>query len=180
MGLACTNLMILQVSKCRASVGSEWHLESTNQTLGASYRYDPFGNTFASSGAMASVNAYRFSSKEIHDYYTLYYYGYRFYNPITQRWLNRDPVHEIGFLTLKGRKQGWHEKAELNLYGMVRNDPVDLFDPMGLVNWGPAGGKCCNDSDRTEWWIDDGKWKSLGAGKCTVRSRKILAINSTT
>src|SRR5260370_9700816 len=68
----------------------------------ASYRYDPFGNTFSSSGTLASANVYRFSSKEIHANSGMYYYGYRFYDPNLQRWINRDPLDEAGFDKLPG------------------------------------------------------------------------------
>jgi RHS repeat-associated protein len=63
----------------------------------ASYRYDPYGNTLAQSGALANANTYRFSSKELHAGSGLYYYGYRFYDPSLQRWINRDPIGEPGF-----------------------------------------------------------------------------------
>ena len=43
--------------------------------------------------------------------------GYRFYNPETGRWLNRDPVGEYG---------------GLNTYGFVGNRPVGNFDVLGL------------------------------------------------
>jgi RHS repeat-associated protein len=58
----------------------------------SNYRYDPFGNTISSSGTLASANVYRFSSKEIHVNSGMYYYGYRFYDPNLQRWINRDPI----------------------------------------------------------------------------------------
>src|SRR5437867_3552981 len=38
----------------------------SSQAMVASYRYDPFGNTISSSGSLADINVYRFSSKEIH------------------------------------------------------------------------------------------------------------------
>ena len=41
-------------------------LMDTNQSVVASYRYDPFGNTISQSGSLADANVYRFSSKEIH------------------------------------------------------------------------------------------------------------------
>src|SRR5205809_5140641 len=47
-------------------------------------------------------NVYRFSSKEIHVNSGLYYYGYRWYAPNLQRWLNRDPLGEPGFETSGG------------------------------------------------------------------------------
>ena len=40
-------------------------LINTNQSVVASYRYDPFGNTLSSSGSLAAANLYRFSSKQI-------------------------------------------------------------------------------------------------------------------
>ena len=112
--------------------GNITYLESTNQLLAASYRYDPFGNTFATSGTMAAANTYRFSSKEINVNFGIYYYGYRFYNPVIQRWLNRDPILERG---------------GINMYGFVQNEPTDLVDPFGesdfnappqSMSWPPA------------------------------------------
>jgi RHS repeat-associated protein len=47
----------------------------------------------------------------------LYYYGYRFYDPYLQRWVNRDPIGEVG---------------GVNLYGFVLNNPVGLVDLLGL------------------------------------------------
>jgi RHS repeat-associated protein len=84
--------------------------------VAASYRYDPYGNTISSSGGLASANVYRFSSKEIHVNSGLYYYGYRFYAPNLQRWLNRDPIDENG---------------GINLYGFVLNGPIATIDPDG-------------------------------------------------
>ena len=46
----------------------------------------------------------------------LIYYGYRYYNPSTGRWPNRDPLEERG---------------GVNLYGFVKNDPLTKFDPDG-------------------------------------------------
>jgi RHS repeat-associated protein len=71
-------------------------LESSVETLTASYRYDPFGNTISQSGALADANVYRFSSKEYHGFSGFYYYTYRWYAPNLQRWLTRDPLGELG------------------------------------------------------------------------------------
>jgi len=96
--------------------GNVTSLIDTNQTVLASYRYDPFGNIISKSGSLADVNVYRFSSKEVHVNSGMYYYGYRFYDPNLQRWINRDPIGEIG---------------GVNLYRLAENDPADLFDPVG-------------------------------------------------
>jgi hypothetical protein len=68
--------------------GSITYLANPSQGLAASYVYDTYGNLITSSGANAATNVYRFSSKEQHANSAMYYYGYRFYDPNLQRWLN--------------------------------------------------------------------------------------------
>gem|GEM_PF-5170239 len=53
----------------------------------------------------------------------LYYYGYRYYDPVTGRWPSRDPIMEQG--------------GE-NLYNFVFNDPLVLIDILGLNPMGPV------------------------------------------
>jgi RHS repeat-associated protein len=100
--------------------GNVTSLLDSHQTVAARYQYEPFGNLLASSGIMADINLYRFSSKEAHANSGLYYYGFRFYEPGLQRWINADPIEEDG---------------GLNLYGFVYNDPTDLLDLYGLDWW---------------------------------------------
>src|SRR6185295_6775634 len=76
--------------------GNITYMLNSTQSKVAEYRYDPFGNTNSSSGTLAAANVYRFSSKEIHVNSGMYYYGYRFYHPNLQRWLNRDPAEDDG------------------------------------------------------------------------------------
>jgi RHS repeat-associated protein len=95
---------------------------AANQSLVAAYRYDPFGRTTYSSGSLASANLYRFSSKPIHANSGLYYYGYRFYWPEWQRWINRDPIFREG---------------DPNLYRFVENAPLCLLDSEGLRKYEP-------------------------------------------
>jgi RHS repeat-associated protein len=85
-------------------------------SLVASYRYDPYGRIISQSGSLASANAYRFSSKECLATSGLYHYGFRFYDPLTQRWLNRDPLGEWG---------------GINLYRFADNDAANRVDPLG-------------------------------------------------
>src|SRR5207245_3231170 len=95
------------------SNGNITYLVNSSQTVAASYRYDPFGNTMSSSGTLASANVYRFSSKEIHVNSGMYYYLYRFYDPSLQRWINRAPIEEEG---------------GINLYGFAATSPISAYD----------------------------------------------------
>jgi RHS repeat-associated protein len=92
-------------------------------TIKAYYKYDPFGRTIGSAGSLVGVNAMRFSSKPVMGSSELYYYGYRFYDPSSQRWLNRDPLGEFD--------------CE-NVYAFVRNASLGAFDLMGLFGCRPS------------------------------------------
>jgi len=102
--------------------GNVTYLANSSGGTDAAYRYDPFGRWLAQTGPYASANVMRFSSKPwvAHNGSNtdgLYYYGYRFHDPLTQRWLNRDPITERG---------------GLNLYRFARNNPINFYDLLGL------------------------------------------------
>ena len=82
--------------------------------------YFPYGGTAVWSGKTASETQYKFvrySGKE-RDASGLYYYGFRYYAPWLGRWINPDPA---------GTVDG------LNLYRMVRNNPILFHDVDGRV-----------------------------------------------
>jgi len=92
-------------------------LDSEGQVI-SQERYHPFGTTawFAGRGEVeASYRTVRYSGKE-RDATGLYYYGFRYYVSWWQRWLNPDPA---------GNVDG------LNIYSMVRNNPINLKDTDG-------------------------------------------------
>jgi RHS repeat-associated protein len=100
-----------------------------------------FGNLISSSGSLASTNTYRFSSKEFIPNVGIYYYLYRFYEPGLQRWLNRDPVSELGFRLLPHSpilrhiaKARFSKTLRPNLFRFVLNDPLRRIDPLGLAD----------------------------------------------
>ncbi|MCL5096791.1 MAG: RHS repeat-associated core domain-containing protein [Candidatus Omnitrophica bacterium] len=97
--------------------GNITYMINGSEGMAAQYRYDPFGWTLYTDGPLAEANVYRFSSKEFLENAGFYYYGFRFYDPGTQRWVNRDPTEELG---------------GVNLYAYVSNQPVDNVDPLGL------------------------------------------------
>ena len=82
----------------------------------AHFAYDPFGNLTDDTSGNAASFPYRFSTKPQDAATGLYYYGYRWYDPLTGRWPSRDPIAERG---------------GLNLYGFVGNDGIDSWDYLG-------------------------------------------------
>ena len=109
--------------------GNVTALINAAQCIAAKYLYDPYGNLLSKSGLMADINGYRFSTKEYHVNSGLIYYGFRFYDPNAQRWLNRDPLREAG---------------GVNLYEYVHNHPVGFVDISGrnayVINGGGFSG----------------------------------------
>jgi insecticidal toxin complex protein TccC len=82
--------------------------------------YLPFGGRawwVAHHGAKASYKTWGYSGKQ-RDATGLIYYGYRYYAPWQQRWINPDPAGEVD---------------GLNLYCFVGNSPVRYFDRDGRV-----------------------------------------------
>jgi RHS repeat-associated protein len=113
-------------------------VDGDSGVAGAVYEYGPFGELIRSSGVYAATNPFRFSTKYQDKETDLLYYGYRYYNPSTGRWLNRDPVLEHAFrrLTL----QSILASAQLRMshvglsseYRMVNNDTQNKIDVLGL------------------------------------------------
>ena len=91
-------------------------VDATAGSLIAEYEYGPFGEVLKADGNAAAENPFRFSTK-YQDESGLLYYGYRYYDPKTGRWLSRDPIGERG---------------GLNVYGFVGNGVVGKWDARGL------------------------------------------------
>ncbi|MBP5225944.1 MAG: hypothetical protein J6336_01005, partial [Kiritimatiellae bacterium] len=66
-----------------------------NGAVTAHYEYAPFGDVTVAAGNLASFNRFRFSSESADDTLGLVYYNYRHYEPVTGRWMSRDPVEEM-------------------------------------------------------------------------------------
>jgi insecticidal toxin complex protein TccC len=96
--------------------------------------YYPFGGTAwwaAQDATEAKYKTVRYSGKE-RDATGLYYYGFRYYAPWLQRWINPDPA---------GHADG------LNRYIFVHNRPISLYDDQGAItiNFDSAGNKFYQD-----------------------------------
>ena len=99
------------------------------------YEYGPFGETIRQTGTFATNNPFRFSAKFTDNESGMLYYGYRYYNPSTGRWPNRDPIHELGHQTLRAKRSSRIRPDDGNLYGFVYNAPLNFVDPDGLTGW---------------------------------------------
>jgi RHS repeat-associated protein len=88
--------------------------------MNARYEYGPFAEPLRTVGTMAKKTPLRFSTKYTDNESGLVYYGYRYYNPSTGRWLSRDPIGERG-----GR----------GLYNFIRNECLTRIDRLGLIRF---------------------------------------------
>ena len=94
-------------------------IDATTGERAAEYEYGPFGEPLRATGPAAAANPFRFSTKYTDPETDLLYYGFRYYNPSTGRWLSRDPIEEQG---------------GINLYCFVGNAPAGRWDYLGLVS----------------------------------------------
>jgi RHS repeat-associated protein len=119
--------------------------------LVAHYEYDPFGEEVVATGSHASLFNYRFSTKPMDAETGLYYYGYRYYDPVTGRWSSRDPVEEDG---------------GLNLYAFVWNDGITAIDVLGLWTWQDTKetGAALFNFEAWKSWTGDELEESLSLG----------------
>lgn len=117
----------------------------------ANYVYDPFGNTILSNGLMKDIFDYKFSTKMSIE--GLYYYGFRFYNPMNGVWLTRDPIGEQG---------------SVNLYSFVRGNPISIIDKNGLLSWPCCGGEKYNPITHGCCDLGMKKQKYLHISKCCI------------
>lgn len=94
------------------------HLGSTNALTDASgaitesANYDSFGNA---TGSLST--RYQFTGREFDNFTGLHFYRARWYDANLGRFLSEDPIGFAG--------------GDVNLYGYVRNSPLNLTDPTG-------------------------------------------------
>ena len=103
----------------------------------ADQSYNPDGNMIAQTGAKADDFKILFSTKYLDEETAWYYYGYRYYSPELGRWTRRDPLGEG--IKRSARRSHFRpieydfSDLEPNLYRCVQNNPVRLYDPLGLT-----------------------------------------------
>ena len=105
-------------------------------SISAHYEYDPFGTVLLATGSAAATNSCRFSSKNQDEETGFNYYGYRFYSARLGRWLNEDPIGELG---------------GVNLFGILSNRTTTEFDYLGLSD--SVGAYDSNDHEAEGSWF---------------------------
>ena len=149
--------------------GNITYLVSNASAKTGEYRYDPYGRALYTSGSLATANPFRFSSKLWHEKTGFYYYGYRFYDPLTQRLINRDPIGEEGSNLVRDDLES-HRSSLAATYVFVAGSPISSIDPFGLSLYDRCKERC------KRWWAQDGKDKakekfsSIGGAFCSPKS----------
>ena len=115
-------------------LGSTNGLADQSGAVTSSATYDSFGNQAGTLGTR-----YGYTGRERDDFTGLMYYRARMYDPALGRFISEDPIGFAG--------------ANINLYGYVRNNPLNLIDPLGLYD-GPVNH--LRDPFASEHWILNG------------------------
>jgi RHS repeat-associated protein len=91
-------------------------INAADNSLSARYEYSAFGQLLRATGSLAFKNQFRFSTKFADDESGLIYYGYRYFNPSSGKWISRDPLEE---------------KGGINLLVFCLNHPINRIDTDG-------------------------------------------------
>ena len=99
--------------------GTIWGYADANNAIVASFTYDAWGNILSATSSVPALasNRYRFHCREWSAATGLVNFRARWYDPVTGRWLSKDPIGLSG---------------GLNLYVFCGNDPVNSLDLFGL------------------------------------------------
>jgi RHS repeat-associated protein len=137
----------------RDHLGSVRELTDASSSIRARYDYDPYGSRIKLSGDLDADFA--FTGHYYHQPSGFHLALYRVYHPAVGRWLSRDPATEEG---------------GLNLYAYVLNDPVSMWDPLGL---GPKR-RPCPEGYLSTWQTLKEVWKEKGSVDLTVSGGDVL------
>lgn len=100
--------------------GNVVNYRDSSGSVAAHFSYDAFGNVLLEEGTQADMFRFRFSTRYHEPLSGLYLYMYRAYSPVIGRFISRDPLGENG---------------GANLYAFCGNNPVDVYDALGLYEW---------------------------------------------
>jgi RHS repeat-associated protein len=135
--------------------GNVRQLTNTAGAVTDSYEYDAYGNEFTVSGT--TPNEFMYRGEEFDSDLGLYYLRARYYNPVTGRFMSRDP--EDGEPT---------NPRTLHKYLYAGGDPVNALDPTGRAELfetalivggsalGPVEVLLANGSEAFSLWLESG------------------------
>lgn len=98
--------------------GNVRNLTNASGTVTDQYEYDAFGNKFTVSGS--TPNNYLYRGEQYDPDLGLYYLRARYYNPLTGRFMSKDPLDGI-----------WSAPSTLHKYLYAAGDPINATDPTG-------------------------------------------------
>jgi RHS repeat-associated protein len=105
--------------------GNVRQLTNSAGTVTDTYEYDAYGNEFTVSGT--TPNEYMYRGEQYDSDLGLYYLRARYYNPLTGRFLSRDP-YEPKLRDSHGRPI---DPKKFHKYLYAGGDPVNALDPTG-------------------------------------------------
>ena len=148
------------------NVRGYWEIDG--EEIVAEFEYGPFGELLKTTGAKANKHPIRWSSKYEDAETGLVYYGYRFFDPETGRWSNRDPIEERG---------------GSNIYAFIENEALRGFDILGEARTtdGVSTGGDLNAPWAEEGWALPGGGGFAGpgyAGRFGDRPVNVFGFNS--
>ncbi len=98
-------------------LSSSSYITDVNGEVYQHLEYFAFGETFVEEHSNSNRTPYLFNSKELDQETNLYYYGARYYDPKTSRWLSVDPLADS--------EPSWTP------YRFSYNNPINYVDPDG-------------------------------------------------
>ena len=121
--------------------------------------YTSSGESWVNEKVTGNANLpYKYTSKEQDAETGLYYYGARYYDARTSRWISTDPILEeympVAGNSDEARRQnrrlpgmgGVYNPTNMNLYHYAGNNPVKYIDPDGKQS-------ACAAWSGTMWWL---------------------------
>jgi RHS repeat-associated protein len=106
------------------AIGNTLALTNDEETLTDAYAYGPYGEAAGSSGSTSNRFRYVGQFGVMQEENNLMFMRARFYDPITKRFIAKDPIS--GTLS---------DSQSINPYGYVSSNPLIFSDPLGLIKW---------------------------------------------
>jgi RHS repeat-associated protein len=138
--------------------------ESSYSAASTSGVYGPFGEA-PRAIEQTTKPPFQFPTKCQDDETDQLYYGYRYYNPSTGRWLSRDPIEEESFFVRYTKdlppqdKKSLAKASKKPSYLFINNNPILWIDILGLDgNCLSSVLPCRDDDDKSGGKQPDSSW----------------------